>query len=188
MSLPPDLEHALETVVAPVEKLDSGWVFNCDNKLVFEALPDNSIDLIITDPPYKDYQSNRPVKHEKVKKILDQKDAFWRHCLDRVSYEKQEPLEGVTGWSFASEDSRIRPGPEKVSAQIVKNAPDLHYLEKTLDAIVDDINRDWIFIERTEATAEGARSKSPETPERLIARKQAFADRLITLSRESKPQ
>ena len=23
-----------------------------------------------------------------VKKILDQKDAFWRHCLDRISYEK----------------------------------------------------------------------------------------------------
>lgn len=71
MSLPPELESALSSVQAPVEKLDQGWVFNCDNKLVFEALPDNSIDLIITDPPYKDYQSNRPVKHEKVKKILE---------------------------------------------------------------------------------------------------------------------
>jgi site-specific DNA-methyltransferase (adenine-specific) len=71
VSLPPELELALSKVVAPVEKLDSGWIFNCDNRLVFEALPDNSIDLIITDPPYKDYQSNRPVKHEKVKKILE---------------------------------------------------------------------------------------------------------------------
>lgn len=71
MSLPPELEAALARVEAPVEKLDAGWVFNCDNRLVFEALPDNSIDLIITDPPYKDYQSNRPVKHEKVKKILE---------------------------------------------------------------------------------------------------------------------
>lgn len=43
--------------------------FNCDNKEIFQQLPDNSIDLIITDPPYKDYQSNRPVVHEKVKKI-----------------------------------------------------------------------------------------------------------------------
>lgn len=44
-------------------------VFHCDNREIFEKLPDNSIDLIITDPPYKDYQSNRPVAHEKVKKI-----------------------------------------------------------------------------------------------------------------------
>ena len=71
LSLPPELERALSKVQAPVVKLDSGWVFNCDNRLVFEALPDNSIDLIITDPPYKDYQSNRPVKHAKVKKILE---------------------------------------------------------------------------------------------------------------------
>ncbi len=71
MSLTPELQSALSKVQAPVEKLDGGWIFNCDNRLVFEALPDNSIDLIITDPPYKDYQSNRPVKHEKVKKILE---------------------------------------------------------------------------------------------------------------------
>ncbi len=71
MSLPEELQLALAKVDAPVEKLDQGWIFNCDNRLVFESLPDNSIDLIITDPPYKDYQSNRPVKHEKVKKILE---------------------------------------------------------------------------------------------------------------------
>jgi site-specific DNA-methyltransferase (adenine-specific) len=44
-------------------------IFNCDNREIFAQLPDDSIDLIITDPPYKDYQSNRPVVHEKVKKI-----------------------------------------------------------------------------------------------------------------------
>jgi site-specific DNA-methyltransferase (adenine-specific) len=70
VSLPAELERALAIIKAnAVEKLDSGWIFNCDNRLVFEALPDDSIDLIITDPPYKDYQSNRPVAHEKVKKI-----------------------------------------------------------------------------------------------------------------------
>jgi len=43
--------------------------FNSDNRKIFQKLPDNSIDLILTDPPYKDYQSNRPVAHAKVKKI-----------------------------------------------------------------------------------------------------------------------
>ena len=43
--------------------------FNKDNRVVLEALPDESIDLIVTDPPYKDYQSNRPVARKKVKKI-----------------------------------------------------------------------------------------------------------------------
>lgn len=47
-------------------------VYNCDNREIFAQLPDDSIDLIITDPPYKDYQSNRPVAHEKVKKINEQ--------------------------------------------------------------------------------------------------------------------
>ena len=47
-------------------------VFNCDNQEIFARLPDNSIDLIITDPPYKDYQSNRPVAHAKVKKIYEE--------------------------------------------------------------------------------------------------------------------
>lgn len=42
---------------------------NLDNREVFQSLPDGSIDLILTDPPYKDYQSNRPVVHLKVKRI-----------------------------------------------------------------------------------------------------------------------
>jgi len=40
-----------------------------DNRDVFKKLPNDSIDLIITDPPYKDYQSNRPTYRPKVKKI-----------------------------------------------------------------------------------------------------------------------
>lgn len=43
--------------------------FNCDNRDIFSILPDNSIDMILTDPPYKDYQSNRPIVHSKLKKI-----------------------------------------------------------------------------------------------------------------------
>ena len=44
-------------------------IFAGDCAELFARLPDNSIDLILTDPPYKDYQSNRPVAREKVKKI-----------------------------------------------------------------------------------------------------------------------
>ncbi len=49
-------------------KLDNKIHF-CDNREVFLNLPDDSVDMILTDPPYKDYQSNRPVAHSKVKKI-----------------------------------------------------------------------------------------------------------------------
>lgn len=65
----PIIERALAKIEVPKECLAGGRVLNCDNRLVFEALPDDSIDLIVTDPPYKDYQSNRPIKHSKVKKI-----------------------------------------------------------------------------------------------------------------------
>lgn len=43
--------------------------FNLDNREVFSQLPSDSIDLILTDPPYKDYQSNRPLAHPRVSKI-----------------------------------------------------------------------------------------------------------------------
>jgi site-specific DNA-methyltransferase (adenine-specific) len=52
-------------------------VLHLENRIVqgdcadlFAQIPDESIDLILTDPPYKDYQSNRPVAREKVKKIF----------------------------------------------------------------------------------------------------------------------
>jgi site-specific DNA-methyltransferase (adenine-specific) len=54
--------------------------FNCDNREVFAKLPDKSIDLIVTDPPYKDYQSNRPVAHDKVKAI-NESDFRLRYFL-----------------------------------------------------------------------------------------------------------
>lgn len=36
---------------------------------ILPEIPTGSIDMILTDPPYKDYQSNRPVANPKVKKI-----------------------------------------------------------------------------------------------------------------------
>lgn len=58
------------TIFSQSEELSDGHLaYNCDNRNIFLELPDNSIDLILTDPPYKDYQSNRPVSHAKVKKI-----------------------------------------------------------------------------------------------------------------------
>jgi len=47
-------------------------IFHCDNREIFDDLPDSSIDLIVTDPPYKDYQSNRPVARPKVNAINGQ--------------------------------------------------------------------------------------------------------------------
>jgi site-specific DNA-methyltransferase (adenine-specific) len=44
-------------------------VFQGDCADLFAQLPDNSVDLVLTDPPYKDYQSNRPVAHDKVTAI-----------------------------------------------------------------------------------------------------------------------
>ena len=43
-----------------------------DNHDILPGLPDNSVDLILTDPPYKNYQSNRPVVNPKQKKILEE--------------------------------------------------------------------------------------------------------------------
>ena len=40
-----------------------------DNRELFPRIPDESVDLILTDPPYKDYQSNRPVVNPRQKKI-----------------------------------------------------------------------------------------------------------------------
>jgi len=60
---------------------DSGFSDNFINQVyhnrceeIFPQIPDGSIDMILTDPPYKDYQSNRPIAHEKVRKILS--DTF----------------------------------------------------------------------------------------------------------------
>lgn len=47
----------------------SNAVWQGDCRELFAGLPDESVDLILTDPPYKDYQSNRPVAREKVLKI-----------------------------------------------------------------------------------------------------------------------
>ncbi len=40
-----------------------------DNRDILPRLPDNSIDLVVTDPPYKNYQSNRPKVNPKQKRI-----------------------------------------------------------------------------------------------------------------------
>ncbi|MFH0765968.1 MAG: site-specific DNA-methyltransferase [Calditrichota bacterium] len=48
-----------------------GEVVNTDNREVFPLLPDGSIDLILTDPPYKNYRSNRPVANPKLPPILE---------------------------------------------------------------------------------------------------------------------
>ena len=40
-----------------------------DNKDFLPQLPENFVDLVLTDPPYKNYQSNRPIVNPKQKRI-----------------------------------------------------------------------------------------------------------------------
>lgn len=49
---------------------------NCDNRILMPKIKDNSIDLILTDPPYgMEFQSgHRKVKHEKIK---DDNNLYW---------------------------------------------------------------------------------------------------------------
>lgn len=53
----------------PLPGLPLGVIHQGDCARLFAALPDSSVDLILTDPPYKDYQSNRPVARQKVTEI-----------------------------------------------------------------------------------------------------------------------
>lgn len=47
-----------------------------DSMLIMKKMPNNSVDLFLTDPPYKDYQSNRPIINKKTKKIYASKFNF----------------------------------------------------------------------------------------------------------------
>ena len=66
--------------------MSTGFVnrlFHEDNHRILPSLPDDSIDLVLTDPPYKDYQSNRPVVNPKQKKIKGEEfdlDFFVEQC------------------------------------------------------------------------------------------------------------
>lgn len=44
-------------------------IFCGDCSDLFTRLPDQSVDLVLTDPPYKNYRSNRPVAHPVLKQI-----------------------------------------------------------------------------------------------------------------------
>jgi site-specific DNA-methyltransferase (adenine-specific) len=56
--------------------LELNKIYNEDCIQGMAKLPDKSIDLVVTDPPYlMDYKSNRRVKQDKFDKILNDKDA-----------------------------------------------------------------------------------------------------------------
>jgi site-specific DNA-methyltransferase (adenine-specific) len=55
-----------------------------DNRDLFARIPDESIDLILTDPPYKTYRSNRPIARPKVKAV--DADQFDLELFVRESY------------------------------------------------------------------------------------------------------
>jgi site-specific DNA-methyltransferase (adenine-specific) len=56
----------------------------CDNQELFARLSDESVDLILTDPPYKNYRSNRPVTHRKLKQVAV--SEFHLELFARESY------------------------------------------------------------------------------------------------------
>lgn len=57
--------------------METNIIYNMDCLKGLEMIPDKSIDLVITDPPYGiDYQSNHRVKSEGFKKILNDKKPF----------------------------------------------------------------------------------------------------------------
>jgi site-specific DNA-methyltransferase (adenine-specific) len=55
-----------------------------DNRDLFARLPDDSVDLVLTDPPYKNYRSNRPTAHPILKRI--QHGQFDVELFARESY------------------------------------------------------------------------------------------------------
>lgn len=56
--------------------LELNKIYNEDCIQGMKKLPDECVDLIVTDPPYlMDYKSNRRVKQEKFDKILNDKDS-----------------------------------------------------------------------------------------------------------------
>ena len=60
---------ALQPIIKKDEHYRNKILFG-DNHTIFPRIPAESVDLVLTDPPYKDYQSNRPLVHPKQKKIV----------------------------------------------------------------------------------------------------------------------
>jgi site-specific DNA-methyltransferase (adenine-specific) len=59
-----------------VTQIETNVLFNSDCLLGMQTLPAESVDLVVTDPPYlMDYQSNRRVVKDRFKKILNDKDS-----------------------------------------------------------------------------------------------------------------
>lgn len=55
---------------------ERGFLANTDCLKFMKCLDDESVDLIVTDPPYlMDYKSNRRIKQDKFDKILNDKDS-----------------------------------------------------------------------------------------------------------------
>ncbi len=58
--------------VSEIDMLEPNKIYNMDCLDGMKQLDDNSIDLIVTDPPYGiDYQSNMRVVSDKFKKIAE---------------------------------------------------------------------------------------------------------------------
>ncbi|MFH0881507.1 MAG: site-specific DNA-methyltransferase [bacterium] len=91
MEVPEELAIELHTRTFYKGKQHKGrWhdtVFAGDNMHVLESMPDETVDLILTDPPYNiNYRSNRRVKKAKFKHIENDNHGDWIPEFAREAY------------------------------------------------------------------------------------------------------
>lgn len=91
MVVPPEIEVELQTRTFVKGKIHRGrWqdtVFKGNNMDVLASMPDGTVDLILTDPPYNiNYRSNRRVKNAKFRHLANDDQGEWIPRFARESY------------------------------------------------------------------------------------------------------
>lgn len=91
LRVPEELEVELEIRKFYKDKVHQGeWhdtVFAGNNMDVLASMPDETVDLILTDPPYNiNYKSNRRVKNAKYKELENDNSGDWIPEFARESY------------------------------------------------------------------------------------------------------
>jgi len=60
-------------------------IFNNDNRRVLETIKSKTVDLVLTDPPYKDYKSNRRKKESTDIKKIDRLDYNPNYLISEIA-------------------------------------------------------------------------------------------------------
>lgn len=91
LAIPNEIEVELETRTFRKGRVHRGrWddtVFKGNNMDVLSSMPDETVDLILTDPPYNiNYASNRRVKNAKYKPLANDNNGDWIPAFAREAY------------------------------------------------------------------------------------------------------